>query len=131
AGFAKAFGGTAQPTDVPLLYDQVRAAGPDDAAQAAAYTQLLQTASCQPQVAGVILARLVDNASDTSGLYTADGVAKASAATLKPAIASAQRGALAACPGLAVPAATSTLVFPAELSAAAAGPELGCTRDCL
>jgi hypothetical protein len=115
---------------VPLLYDGVTApAGLADPDQAAAYTQLLQSASCQPQVGGVVFGKLVDTDTDTSGFFAAGGTVKASGVTLKPLIAAAQRGNLAVCPGLGEPAATTALAFPADLSSGAV--QLGCVRDCL
>jgi hypothetical protein len=123
AAVAKAFG------TLPLLYDGVTAVpGLADTAQASAYADVLRTASCQPQVAGVVFGRLVDTAGDTSGFFAADGSAKPSAATLRPLLDAAARGSLTACPGLGEPAATTTLAFPSDLST---GVELGCVRDCL
>src|SRR5207247_10256274 len=47
-------------------------------------------------------------------------------------VAAAQRGTLAPCPGLGTPAATSALVFPAEIAPASPpSVQLGCVRDCL
>jgi hypothetical protein len=75
---------------------------------AAAITSL----ACNPSVSGVIV----------------DGLTGAESA-IKAAAAPAQRGTVV-CPGLAVPAAASTLAFPQTLDTPAA-VTLGCTRDCL
>ncbi len=123
AAVARAFGA------LPILYDAAEAApGLAAAAQADAYTHLLESACCQPKVTGVVFGRLVDAAGDASGFFAADGTAKASVATLAPLIASAQRGELTICPGLSSSADTTALVFPTDPGA---GVQLGCVRDCL
>lgn len=109
-------------------------AGVDEDTQAGAYSQALQSTVCMPNVSGVIFRRLVDNpaASDQSGLFYADGSAKASADSVRTSALSAGRGILRACPGLGSPVAASTLVFPLQIAASSA-PQvvLACTRDCL
>src|SRR5579862_6668954 len=123
AAVARAFG------NLPILYDDVTVpAGVTDAAQATAYSHVLQSVSCQPQIAGVVFGRLVDVADDSSGFFAADGTQKASATTLKPLIARAQSGSLSVCPGPGLESETSALVFPTDLGG---GVQLGCTSDCL
>jgi hypothetical protein len=96
-----------------------------------AYAAAITTAACNPNVAGVVLDRLLDAPDDPVGLYDGNGAAKPAAATVAKAIGPAQRG-IVVCPGLAVPAAASTLTFPDALDpSSAASVVLGCTRDCL
>ena len=133
AAIARAFGA------LPILYVGVTAA--PGVPQATAFAQVLQSASCQPQVAGVVFDRLVDANGDTSGLFAADGTPKQSATTLKPLIASAQRGQPATCSSAGAGAGsgsgasittettdTTVLAFPTVVSA---GVQLGCVHDCL
>jgi hypothetical protein len=104
------------------------------AEQAATYGAAVETASCSPDVAGVLLDRLVDVGSTpepATGLYYASGRAKPSAAAVEGAIRAVARGAVV-CPGLATRVTPSTLSFPTQLSrSSGASVVLGCDRDCL
>jgi D-glucuronyl C5-epimerase C-terminus len=153
AGLDSAFAGTAQPgstlpivaegvaqgTRIPSskagLYDPSTAlGGATESEQTSVYTHALQTASCLPTVAGVVLGRLVDGPAtgEQTGLYYADGTTKTSALAVGKAAARAVRGVLQICPGLAVPALPSTLVFPNQLTRGTPPSiRLGCVRDCL
>ena len=130
--------GVAMPTAVPpekaAAYPTAPpAGGMAEADQAAAYAAVLAAASCDPGVAGVVFDRLVDSGSAgaTTGLYYADGAAKASAAAVASAAVAAQRG-QNVCPGLHAPAAASSLVLPVALPVSGSvAVQLGCTRDCL
>ena len=108
--------------------------GVDPATQASDYATDISTASCTPTIAGVIFDRLVDSATTTaspSGLYYPDDTPKPSAAAVATAAATAQRG-TTVCPGLATPAAASSLTFPTSVtSGTAVTLQLGCVRDCL
>jgi hypothetical protein len=131
----------ATPTTVPASELSAYTGGPPPTAgavspreQAATYTAALETASCSPDVAGVLLDRLVDVGSapePATGLYYASGHAKPSAAAVKGAIRAVARGA-AVCPGIKARVTPTTLTFPAQLSSSsAASVALGCDRDCL
>jgi hypothetical protein len=118
---------------LPLYGTPPAPGGLTEPAQAAAYTALLASTSCDPAIAGVILDRLVDTPSPTPpvGLFYPDGTPKTSATTVAAAAATAQRGQVV-CPGVQTPATPSTVTFPAALSSGvAAGVQLGCVRDCL
>ena len=153
AGLDSAFSGTGQPgSALPILAENVALGtripaakagfydpttglgGATESEQTSVYTRALQTASCLPTVAGVLLGRLVDGPAtgEQSGLYYADGTPKTSAVAVGRAAARAARGVLQICPGLAVPAVPSTLVFPDQLTRGAPPSiRLGCVRDCL
>jgi D-glucuronyl C5-epimerase C-terminus len=104
------------------------------ATQASAYAAAIATASCSPDVSGLLLDRLVDDGAapePATGLYYASGDPKPSAAAVKQAIRSVARGSVV-CPGLATRATPTTLTFPARLPGSSAAPVvLGCSRDCL
>jgi hypothetical protein len=127
------------PTLVPAskagLYAQpLPTTGDSEAGQATAYTGELAAASCRPNVIGVLLRRLVDGPApgEQGGLLYPDGTPKASLPTVRSSVLAAGRGTAAICPGLAVPAATSALAFPATLVLGSApSVQLGCVRDCL
>ena len=144
---AKGFGGTAPPvlidglatpTTIPPAEaapyaGAVPAAGAvSPVAQGTAYANAITVAACSPNVAGVILDRLIDNpAAAPTGLYYASGNAREGVKAVATAAANAQRGATV-CPGLASPAAASAIAFPTELaSATAAQVQFGCVRNCL
>ncbi len=116
----------------PVLLDAVPTVDP--AMQSSTYAGGIEAASCAPDVSGLLLDRLVDDAAavePATGLYDASGRAKPTARAVKQAIGMVSRGA-AVCPGLAAGVAPTTLTFPAELSSsAAASVVLGCSRDCL
>ena len=152
------FDGTAQPgSALPVLYDKVgtttkvppakaalyspeavSAAGADEATQGAAYAAALRATACEPTVAGILFDRLADGAplGAQDGLLYPDLSQKQGVAGLKPLFVSTQRrGVVSVCPGLAVPAAPSVLVFPPQTSVPAGtsawSVQLGCVRDCL
>jgi hypothetical protein len=157
AALGAAFDGSAQPgSALPVLYagvgvgttippskaslyspDALDAKGVGEASQGSTYAGALHAAACQPTAAGILFDRLADGPAPGAqdGLLYPDLTPKAGLATLKPALDQARQGILAVCPGLAVPAAASALVFP-EQTATAAGAsawsvQLGCVRDCL
>ncbi len=152
------FDGTAQPgSALPVLYDKVgtttkvppakaalyspeavAAAGADEATQGSAYAAALRATACEPTVAGILFDRLADGAplGAQDGLLYPDLSQKQGVAGLKPLFVSTQqRGVVSVCPGLAVPAAPSVLVFPPQTSVPAGtsawSVQLGCVRDCL
>ena len=121
AGLDSAFSGSTQPgSTLPILveglalgtripvakagsYDPSTAlGGATEGEQTSVYTRALQTSSCLPTVAGVLLGRLVDgpSAGEQGGLYYADGTPKTSAVAVGRAAARAVRGVLQICPGL-------------------------------
>jgi hypothetical protein len=98
-----------------------------------AYAATIGSASCLPDVTGVLLDRLVDGATadQATGVYDASGAPKPSAAAVKQAIRAVARGAIV-CPGVTTPVAPTTLTFPEQLfGSSAASIVLGCNRDCL
>ncbi|HZP71893.1 MAG TPA: D-glucuronyl C5-epimerase family protein [Gaiellaceae bacterium] len=147
AAITKAFG-----TLPPLLLDGVAEAaavpaanassypagtvltGTDPATQASDYASDIATSSCSPTIVGVVFDRLVDSATtptSPTGLYYPDGTPKPAAAAVATAATAAQRG-TTVCPGLATPAAPTTLTFPTSVSSGTAVTlQLGCARDCL
>src|SRR5262249_72093 len=122
----QAFDGTAQPgSTLPILYDEygVESSIPDTKAslytgtepstthpvdettQAAYYEQALAMAFCQPNVVGVLLFHSQDEnarASWQSGLYYADGTAKASFWSVRSALQRARGGSITHCDGMAL-----------------------------
>jgi D-glucuronyl C5-epimerase C-terminus len=129
------------PTTVPSSESSAYTGGSPPAAgavspdvQAATYADAIEDASCSPDVAGVLLDRLVDSGSASepaTGVYYASGHAKPAAAAVKSAVRTVARGAVV-CPGLVTPVTATTLTFPDELSSpSAASVALGCDRDCL
>ena len=120
----KAFG-----TLPPLLIDGVTSPTSDPIA----YTAAITANECSPNIAGVVFDHLTDNTetATTSGLYDATGTAKPAAAGVATAAAAAQRG-TTVCPGLAVPAAASSVTYPSSVSTGVPVTlQLGCVRDCL
>jgi hypothetical protein len=122
-------------TKPPILLDAVPLAttAVAPATQASAYSAAIETASCLPDVSGLLLDRLVDDGATpqpATGLYSANGDAKPSAHATAQAIRTVARGAVV-CPGLAAQVTPTTLTFPAQLSSSAAPVVLGCSRDCL
>ena len=157
AALDSAFSGTGQKgSTLPILVDGVASAttipaektsaypsppgpvpGVSEGAQKNAYKQALQSAVCMPNVSGVVFRRLVDRpgsgtkVGDQSGLYYADGSAKASASAVAKSAALAGRGTLGICPGFRASIAAKTLVFPLSFSSQSAPwIMLACTRDC-
>jgi hypothetical protein len=120
----QAFDGTAQKgSQLPIYYDefgvqtQIPAAKAslytnteptltkpvDEPTQARYYREAVQLAFCEPTVRGLFLFHSVDETdlhAWQSGLYYADGTAKASLPGVRLAIAQAHRGVVARCPGL-------------------------------
>jgi hypothetical protein len=93
----------------------------------------IESASCLPNVSGVLLDRLVDGAPPTpaTGLYDATGAPKPAAAAVKQAIRAVARGAVV-CPGRTAKVTPTTLTFPDEITnSSAVSVALGCDRDCL
>jgi hypothetical protein len=124
AALTTAFGGTLP----PLELDGVAATSP------AAYASAISSAACSPQISGVVLDRLADSTDPeiaATGLVDASGADKPGVAAVTNAAALAQRGALV-CPGLAVPAAASTVAYPPSVaSSVPVALQLACVRDCL
>jgi predicted ATP-grasp superfamily ATP-dependent carboligase len=115
----------------PVIVDGV--AAPTSSTQGAQYVAAINAAACSTNVQAVILDRLADSAdgTQTTGVYTAGGTAKPSAALVKAAAGPAQRGTIV-CPGLAVDAAASSITYPTALDpSSAASVTFGCARDCL
>jgi hypothetical protein len=134
AALGAAFDGTAQPgSALPILYDGVGVATDgtraSEVAQGSAYAAVLRATACQPTATGVVFDRLADSAA-ADGLLHADLTPKAGLGAVRPLLAQAQRGILAVCPGLAVPAAPSALAFPTQLTSPVS-VQLGCLKDCL
>ncbi len=103
------------------------------AAQAAAYTAAIGSASCSAGVVGLLLDRLVDGAASqpATGLFYAGGDAKPSAAAVAHELGAAGRGAVV-CPGQAVRVTPTGLAFPEQIEAGVpASAAVGCDRDCL
>lgn len=148
----KAFDGTAQTgSSLPIVYDQygvqtqpppaksglytdagspLAADAVDEATQGADYAQALAIAFCQPDVVGFLFFHTVDDADLAgwqSGLFYPDLTPKSDLPQVRKAIAAARRGALASCPGLALPVELIRLDFD--------GPgrslRVGCVRDCV
>ena len=133
--------GLATPTTIPAAEAGAYPSGQQPAPgavpakeQGKAYAEAITAAACSMNVAGVIVDRLLDSAltpAPPTGLVYAGGGAKPSASLVAAAAAPAQRGTVV-CPGLASPAAASTLEFPTELDATQpASVVLACARDCL
>jgi hypothetical protein len=128
---AKGFG-TAPPVllePVPVPTSGPGAVSP--AAQASAYATAIGDASCMKGVSGVLFDRLADSGTAATGLYSAGGAAKPSAAAVAQEAAAAARGTVV-CPGLAARVDPTALTFPTSLAgSSAAAVSLGCDRDCL
>jgi D-glucuronyl C5-epimerase C-terminus len=93
----------------------------------------IESASCLPNVGGLLLDRLVDGVppAPATGLYDATGAPKPSATAVKQAIRAVARGAVV-CPGRTAKVTPTTLTFPEQVtSSSAASVALGCDRDCL
>ena len=102
--------------------------------QAASYAQAVGAASCLPGVRGIVLDRVVDEASaaqPATGLSYASGDPKPAAAAVKREIGQVARGAVV-CPGATEAVTPTALTFPARLQAGTpVSIVLGCDRDCL
>jgi hypothetical protein len=93
----------------------------------------IESASCLPNVSGLLLDRLVDGAppAPATGLYDATGAPKPAAAAVKQAIRAIARGAVV-CPGRTAKVTPTTLTFPDQItSSSAVSVGLACDRDCL
>jgi hypothetical protein len=113
----------------PLVIDGVASPTADPAA----YTAAITSNECSPNVAGVVFDQIADNATTetTTGLFDATGNRKPAATAVAAAASAAQRG-TTVCPGLATPAATTSVTYPTTVSSGApASLQLGCVRDCL
>jgi hypothetical protein len=148
ANLKRAFDTTAQPgATLPIVYDGygVQAAVPPEkaslytgvetdavpeATQAAFYAQALQLVSCQPNVTALLFEHVVDErdlGGRQSGIYYPDGTSKSDFSAVRSAIAAAQSGGLAACPGAPPPAAEPPTV---QTAADGRSAEIRCARDC-
>ena len=96
------------------------------------YSAAIESASCLPNVAGVLLDRIVDGATpdQATGIYDTSGNPKPSAGAVEQAIRAVARGAVV-CPGRTTRVKPTTLTYPNQLSSSAASITLGCDRDCL
>jgi len=130
AALGQAFDGTAQPgSSLPIVYgeygvesvipssesgsytgQEAASAKPvDEATQAAYYIQAMKLAMCQPNVVGIMLFHVEDEAGLPgwqSGLFYADGNPKASLDPVHIAAAAARAGTLTGCPDTSAPTAT-------------------------
>jgi hypothetical protein len=100
---------------------------------AAPTADAITSVQCSPNVSGVVFDHVADNPATevTSGLYDSTGAAKPAAAAIAAAAVPAQRGTVV-CPGIATPAATTSVTYPASVtSGTAVSLQLGCVRDCL
>ncbi|HEX5247665.1 MAG TPA: Ig-like domain-containing protein [Gaiellaceae bacterium] len=144
AALGQAFDGTAQPgSSLPIVYGEygVESAIPpneagsysghenatakpvDEATQASYYIQAMKLAMCQPNVVGIMLFHVEDEAGLPgwqSGLFYADGTPKSSLDAVRTAAAAARAGTLTTCPDSTAPvvsvgsAANGTLVAQAS-----------------
>jgi Bacterial Ig domain len=127
AALGQAFDGTAQPgSSLPIVYgeygvesvipsneagnytgQQAASAKPvDEATQAAYYIQAMKLAMCQPNVVGLMLFHVEDEAGLPgwqSGLFYADGTPKSSLDPVRAAMAAARAGTLTTCPDTTAP----------------------------
>jgi hypothetical protein len=130
AALGEAFDGTAQPgSSLPIVYGEygVESAIPaneagnytgqeaasakpvDEATQAAYYIQAMKLAMCQPNVVGIMLFHVEDEAGLPgwqSGLFYADGTPKSSVDAVRVAAAAARAGTLTSCPDATAPTVT-------------------------
>jgi hypothetical protein len=127
AALGQAFDGTAQPgSTLPIVYGEYgvesvippneaanytghenASANPvDETTQAAYYVQAIKLAMCQPNVVGIMLFHVEDEAGLPgwqSGLFYADGTPKSSLDAVRTAMAAARAGTLTACPDATAP----------------------------
>ena len=131
----------ATPTTVPASELPAYAGGPPPTegtvsprTQASAYTDAIDAASCSANVVGLLLDRLVDDATTplpATGIYYASGHPKPSVVAVKQAIRTITRGAVV-CPGTAAVVKPTTLTFPSSLGGTSqTSMNLACNRDCL
>ena len=153
---AEAFDGTGQKgSTLPILYDEygvetrIPAAKAtlysgneptttqptDETTQGTYYTQAISLAFCQPRVEGMLLFHTVDEetlASWQSGLFYADGTAKASIAAVRAAASLSRRGVIAKCDGLQLTPRLRVVRWPATsaLRKRRASVSFTCHIDC-
>lgn len=151
----QAFDGTAQPGwNLPILYDEFgvesvvpEAKAPlytgvepettrpvDESTQGAYYREAIAMAFCQPNVRGILLFHTLDEPDLgrwQSGLYYADGKAKASLPAVRRAAAESRRGIVAACPGLELTPKLVRVAWPKPGQAKVpASVRISCSIDC-
>ena len=152
----KAFDGTTQAgSSLPIIYDEfgVESTLPaekaplysgsepattkpvDETTQADYYRQAIQIAFCQPTVETILLFHVADEPQLSgwqSGVYYADGTAKASLPGVKAAARDARGGVIAKCPGLGL-SPQPAVAWPkgADLGAYALAALLTCDVDCI
>ena len=157
---AGAFNGTAQPgSTLPIVYDEfgyqsvipaekrdaysnlnspAAADAIPEALQAAYYRSALAIAQCQPNVTGMLIFHVTDEANAKawqSGVYYADDTPKSSLAAVRDAALAARQGTLARCAGRNAKAVNvlETLSLPGGGSYAPVDSwrvELTCSRAC-
>ncbi len=127
AALGQAFDGTAQAgSTMPIVYgeygvesiippteaahysghENATAKPVDEATQAAYYIQAMKLAMCQPNVVGLMLFHVEDEADLSawqSGLFYADGTPKSSLGAVHDAMAAARAGTLTSCPDTTPP----------------------------
>ena len=127
ATLGQAFDGTAQPgSTVPIVYgeygvesvippaeaghysgkENATARPVDEATQAAYYVQAMKLAMCEPNVIGLMIFHVEDEAALSawqSGLFYADGTPKSSLAAVRDAMGAARDGTLTSCPDATAP----------------------------
>jgi Big-like domain-containing protein len=140
AALGQAFDGTAQPgSTLPIVYGEygvesiipsgeaarysgheAASAQPvDEATQAAYYVQAMKLAMCQPNVVGLMLFHVEDEAGLPgwqSGLFYADGTPKSSLDPVRMAMAAARAGTLTACPDTTAPVASAPVLANGKLT---------------
>jgi hypothetical protein len=121
---------TAVPAQKAALYTGAENDTVPESAQGALYAQALQVVSCQPNVAALLFGHVVDErdlAGSQSGLYYPDLTPKSDFSAVRAAVAAAQTGSLAPCPG-----APPRAAVPPSAEAAADGRsiQVRCARDC-
>jgi hypothetical protein len=153
----RAFRGTAQPgATLPIVYDEFgyqsqipsakqsayrnlgTQAAKDaipEAKQAAQYRQAFAIAQCQPNVAGMLIFHVTDEADANtwqSGVYYADGTPKSSLAAVRDAALRAQVGGLTQCARGKSTANLGSVAFrePAAVPPAALGVDFSCKAWC-
>ena len=132
AALGQAFDGTAQPgSTLPIVYgeygvesvippseaanytghENASAKPVDETTQANYYIEAMKLAMCQPNVVGIMLFHVEDEAALPgwqSGLFYADGTPKSSLDAVRTAAAAARAGTLTACPDATAPTVTVT-----------------------
>jgi Bacterial Ig domain len=132
AALGQAFDGTAQPgSTLPIVYgeygvesvippseashysgkENATAEPVDEATQAAYYIQAMKLAMCEPNVIGLMLFHVEDEAALSawqSGVFYADGTPKSSLAPVRDAMAAARNGTLTSCPDTTAPVVSVT-----------------------